>query len=673
MTFDVTLLDSDAPVAITSQLLNRQDGEDEYHVRAAAMGQGLDPRKTEVFDRRVLVPQPIGTEADSDRFIQGFRCAESGMTIAVGVDHVMSTENDHTANCHFGADLSRMTYRVDARAGVPIRLQKFAAYHTSRGVPVPELVSRTRRTLDRALRDGVEHQHAQQRDWFDRFWESSDVEIDGPEEIQQAVRWNLFQLAQAGGRAEGFGIPAKGVTGSGYSGHYFWDTEIYTLPFFTYTTPRCARSALRFRYNLLPFARLRAEQMTQRGALFSWRTINGEEASAYYAAGTAQYHIDADIAYALSQYVAATGDLDFMEREAVDILVETARMWADLGFWRVNGEGTFHIHGVTGPDEYTTVVNDNLFTNAMARGNMRDAVATVRWLAAHQPAAHAAMVDRLGLGEDEVAEWERAADRIHLPYEEHLGIHPQDAHFLDREIWDLEETPAENRPLLLHYHPLVIYRFQVIKQADVVLALFLQGDSFTLEQKRANFEYYDPITTGDSTLSAVVQSIIAAEVGYSDLATRYFYQAAFVDLADLHANASDGVHVASAGGVWSALVNGFGGFRDHRGVFTIDPRLPDLFDGLTYRVTLRGARLRVTVESTKLSLALETGESATVTVRGTEVTVTSQEPVSVPLEDQGRRLPGKPPAWGREGVRRADGSVITASVPRAAPSRFDRR
>jgi alpha,alpha-trehalose phosphorylase len=665
MTFEVTLLDSDAPVAISSQLLNRQDGEDEYHVRSAAMGEGADPRKSATFQRRVLTPQSIGAEADSDRMIQGFRCAESGMTIAVAVDHVFETGNDFESNHQFDLDLSRMTYRVDARAGVPMRLVKNVAYHTSRGVPVRELVSRVRRTLDRSLAKGTDRLVADQRRWYDGFWERSDVEVDGPPEVQQAVRWNLFQLAQAGGRAEGSGIPAKGVTGSGYSGHYFWDTEVYTLPFFTYTTPHCSRSALRFRYKLLAAARVRAEQMTQRGALFPWRTINGEEASAYYAAGTAQYHIDADIAYALNQYVAATGDVDFMAREAVDILVETARMWADLGFWRVNGDGVFHIHGVTGPDEYTTVVNDNLFTNVMAQANLRDAAATVRWLAEHDPVGYLGMVARIELEEGEPDEWQRAADRMFVPFEPHLGIHPQDAHFLDREVWDLEATPETNLPLLMHYHPLVIYRFQVIKQADVVLALFLRGDAFTDEEKRANFEYYDPITTGDSTLSAVVQSILAAEVGYHQLALRYFYQSLFVDLADLHGNASDGVHVASTGGVWSALAYGFGGFRDAGGSYTIDPRMPDAWTSLTYRITLRGARVRVCVDHEQVLLTLEAGDQAQLSVRGKQVQVTADEPVTVPLDGQGPRLPGGPPAWVRDGVRRADGTVITASVPRA--------
>src|SRR5690606_30755406 len=292
------------------------------------------------------------------------------------------------------------------------------------------------------------------------------------------------------------------------------------------------------------------------------RTINGEEASAYYAAGTAQYHINADVAYALIKYVRATDVEMFVANEGIDILVETARLWSTLGFWREDG---FHIHGVTGPDEYTTVVNDNLFTNVMARFNLRAAAHVVRDMAERVPAEYRAMVDRLGLRDDEADEWQRCGDAMHIPYSEEAGIHPQDALFLEREIWDLENTPAGQRPLLLFFHPLVIYRFQVLKQADVVLAEFLLGNSFSAEEKLADFEYYDPLTTGDSTLSGVAQAVMAAEVGYQDLARQYFEHSLFVDLADLHHNASDGVHIAAAGGAWTMIVNGFGGMRDYDG------------------------------------------------------------------------------------------------------------
>ncbi|WP_167000956.1 glycoside hydrolase family 65 protein [Mumia sp. ZJ430] len=663
MTFEVTLLDAAAPITLSSQILNRQDGEDEYHVRSAAMGEGADPRKAERFGRRVLLPQLQHADEETGRVMLGYKAAESGMTLGVGADHSIETVDPVQRQMQVDDDMAKVVYQIDAQPGHTVRLTKVASYHTSRGVPARELLDRCRRTLDRVEAEGLRRQFDDQKAWLADYWAKADVTIGGQPALQQAMRWNLFQVAQASARAEGAGIPAKGVTGSGYGGHYFWDTEIYVLPFLTYVYPQLARSALRFRYNMLPAARRRARDLSNRGALFPWRTINGEEASAYYAAGTAQYHIDADISYALSRYVDATGDTDFLMREAVDILVETARLWTDLGFWRSEGRGSFHIHGVTGPDEYTTVVNDNLFTNVMARFNLRRAARAVRELERAWPQAYGRMVARLHLDSDEVEEWERAAEAMAIPYDEHLGIHPQDSHFLEREVWDLAHTPADKRPLLLHYHPLVIYRFQVLKQADVVLALYLQGDQFTTEQKRSDFEYYDPITTGDSTLSAVVQALIAAEVGYSDMAVRYFTEALYVDLADLHGNASDGVHVASTGGVWGTLANGFGGFRDYNGEFSIDPRLPVSWDELVYRLTIKKSRIRVRVTADAVELTVEEGPGAKFSVRGKIVHVTAAEPVVVPLADQGPVLAGTPGPGPLEGVRRADGSIITATVP----------
>ena len=668
MTIEVTMLDDEAPVVVSSQTLNRQDGRDEYHVRAAAMGSGTDPRKAEAFDTRVLEPE-LHWCTDS-RIALGYRCANSKMTLAVGVDHAIETENPYTEHISADDDTGKMVYRVAAQPGRPIKIVKTVSYHTSRGVPVRELVDRARRTLDRTLAERLEAQLEAQRRWLDAYWERADVVVHGEPELQQAIRWNLFQIAQATARAEQSGVPAKGVTGSGYGGHYFWDTEVYVLPFLTYTSPTMARSALRFRYNMLDAARRRAQDLAQSGALFPWRTVNGEEASAYYAAGTAQYHIDADISYALCKYVAASGDEDFMWREGIDILVETARMWADLGFWREDGGGSrsFHIHGVTGPDEYTTVVNDNLFTNVMARYNLAQAAELVRHMCEDLPEAHRSAVERLDLHPDEVEEWSAAARAMAIPYDRVTGINPQDAQFLDREVWDLRQTPKDKRPLMLHYHPLVIYRFQVLKQADVVLALFLQGDHFSSEQKRADFEYYDPITTGDSTLSGVVQSIIAAEVGYRELALRYFHSSLFVDLADLHGNASDGVHVASTGGVWNALVYGFGGMRDYDGDITFDPRLPATWQGLSFPISLQGTRLQVDLTAEEIRFAVLAGDSAEVKVRGRRVTVRAGQPVTVALEGQGPSMGGALKL--QTGERRPDGSLITASVPQAAVRRL---
>lgn len=344
--------------------------------------------------------------------------------------------------------------------------------------------------------------------------------------------------------------------------------------------------------------------------------FNGEEASAHYAAGTAQYHINAAVTYAIERNVRATSDVDFLFKEGVEVLAETARLWHDLGF--VSRDGAVHIHRVTGPDEYTTVVNDNLYTNVMARFNLRLAAQTMRALAEHHPEGFDIISRRIGLTLDEAEAWDHTADLMFLPYDESLGIHPQDDSFLNLEPWDFDGTPDDKYPLLLNFHPLVIYRHQVLKQADVVLALYLRGEHFDLDQKRRNFDYYDPITTGDSSLSACVQSIVASEVGYRDVAWRYFQQSLFLDLTNSLGNTADGVHIANAGGVWSALLHGFGGVRFTDDAIAIDPALPDAWNQLLVRFIHRGSQCSLRIDADGWTLSVDDGPGVFVrSARGT--------------------------------------------------------
>jgi len=662
MTFEVTLLDKEAPIAISSHILNRGAYLGEYHAHSEENG-FADPRKAGVPRERILIPSMH--DGDDDRIVLGYRCASSGMTLAVGMEHKAEAETEYEQQTEVHEDYAKHTFLTRLEPGQSFAITKFVTYHTDNGIPASELSDRCIRTLDRVRSEGVDKQFADQKAWLEGFWERSDVEVEGNDEAQQAIRWNLFQLAQAAARGDGNGISAKGVSGTGYGGHYFWDSEIFVVPFFAYTSPGIARNALLFRHRMMGEAERRATELSVRGALFPWRTINGKESSAYYAAGAAQYHIDADISYAIDKYVRITGDDDFMARQGIDILVQTARMWADLGFWRhaKRAEVSFHIHGVTGPDEYTTVVNDNLYTNVMARFNLRCAAGSVRKLAHNRPDQYSQMVARLDLKEEEIAEWESAAEAMTILWDENLGIHPQDALFHEREVWDMERTPPEQRPLLLHFHPLVVYRFQVLKQADVVLALVLQGDQFTPKEKKADFDYYDPITTGDSTLSGAAQGIIAAEVGYYELALYYFWKSLFVDLGNLHGNTSDGVHVAAAGGVWSALVFGIGGLRDNGEVLSFDPRLPDSWPSLSFRLTKGGTRFKVIVLPKQVEFAVEDGPGLTVEVRGKRHDITPGEGVIVPLKGQGPRIAGAPDASAYHGTLRADGTVITPSLP----------
>ena len=471
------------------------------------------------------------------------------------------------------------------------------------------------------------------------FWRRSDVRIKDVREdrtkrttveIQQAIRFNLFHILQASARAENAGVAAKGLTGQAYEGHYFWDTEIYLLPFLTYTSPQIARNLLGFRYRTLPQARARARQLGHRGAIFPWRTISGEEASAYYAAGTAQYHINADIMFALRKYVQATSDDVFLRDCGAEMLVETARLWLDLGFYSNAKGGKFCINAVTGPDEYNTVVNNNAYTNLMARENLRYAVQTVESLRAKNPDAYNALAHKTTLDPAEVDAWLRAAENMYVPYDEKLKIIPQDDGFLEREPWDFRNTPPDHYPLLLFYHPLNIYRKQVIKQADVVLAMFLLGDVFSPEAKKRNFDFYDPLTTGDSSLSSCVEAIIAAQVGDMDKAIRYGMAALLMDLADVGGNVKDGCHIASMGGTWMVLAYGFGGMRDNDGTLSFRPRrAPQDNAILRFPLTYRGQMLEVEIGIDKVEYSLREGECLVIRHETEEVQLTREHPVAV--------------------------------------------
>jgi alpha,alpha-trehalose phosphorylase len=644
-------VDSDAPIVVSSQLLNRQDAR---AMDEPSNGPNGDPRRARSFGHRVLNAREH--IEDGHRLVTGYRTTNSRMTLGVGIDHLIETDNPWYADATWSQDLSKVVFTVEARAGVPIHITKFMTYHTSRTVPSVELVDRATRTLDRAIRTGYQALESSQRAQLDDAWHRADVEVDGPPRVQQAVRWNLFQLLQASARAETSGIPAKGLTGQAYEGHYFWDTEVYVTPFLTYTEPRITRNLLRFRHSMLDQARERAKELSERGALFPWRTVNGEEASSYYAAGTAQYHINADIAYAIKRYVDVRADRGLLSEVGAEILVETARMWSGLGFFGPRSE-SFHIHGVTGPDEYTTVVNDNAFTNLMARTNLRYAAEVALWMREEEPEAYRHLVHQTGLEQDEILQWQRAADAMYVPYDADLGVHPQDANFLEKEVWDFDATPREHYPLLLNYHPLVIYRHQVIKQADVVLAMVLLGDQFSLEQKRRNFDYYDPLTTGDSSLSACVQSILAAEIGYEQKALEYFQYALLMDLADVAGNVVDGVHIASTGGVWMALVYGFAGLRDFDGRLRFDPRLPRAWDRLAFRLRFQQRQLRVELTHDEETIELVEGDRLEITLRGEDVTLHVGEPVRFPSREEPGTLAASPEPAGHA----PDGATIGAT------------
>jgi alpha,alpha-trehalose phosphorylase len=442
------------------------------------------------------------------------------------------------------------------------------------------------------------------------------------------MRFNEFHLLQSVGRDGRTNISAKGLTGEGYEGHYFWDTEIYVFPFFLATQPQLARQLLAYRYAGLPAARKRAREMAHaHGALYPWRTIAGDECSAYFPAGTAQYHINADIAHSIKLYTEVTGDEKFLREQGAEIVMETARIWMGLGHFDARRGGAFCIHEVTGPDEYTAMVSNNFYTNAMAQQHLAFAAGVAERLQRKFPRDFARIATAMALAADEPGRWARAAEAMYLPVDEQLGIHPQDDSFLHKPVWDFANTPPAHYPLLLNYHPLVIYRHQVCKQADVVLALLLRGDRFTLAHKRRDFDYYERITTHDSSLSACIFSILASEVGYHEKAYRYFMHTARMDLDNEHGNTQHGVHTAAMAGTWLAVVQGFAGLRLHGGQVSLCPRLPAHWTHYSFRIRVRGRQLQVKVMPGEVEYSLLEGEALELRHGAELVRLNSRQPV----------------------------------------------
>ena len=608
ISYEVEPLDAPVRVVLQSELVANE----------ALPDQGRDPRAG------IVAASPLVCEEHLAQGTVGLlvhRTRVSHLRIGAAMDHHIEGPAKTVVTSESSPNVARVSITAQLKPGERLRIVKLIAYGWSGQRSRPAIHDQVIAALSAARLTGWEGLLGEQRAYLDDFWVRADVELEGDPQIQQAVRLALFHVLQAGSRGEQRMIPAKGLTGPGYDGHVFWDTEIFVLPMLTLTLPRAAADALRWRHSTLEQARKRARQLGLRGAAFPWRTIRGEECSGYWPASTAAFHINADIAYAVAYYIEATGDTAFEEEVGLELLVETARLWRSLGHF--DAAGRFRIDGVTGPDEYSALADNNVYTNLLAQHNLRWAVEAAR----RYPQA----AQELGVDDGELASWREAAERMLIPYDERLGVMPQDESFTEHEVWDFADTAPDQYPLFLHFPYFDLYRKQVIKQADLVLAMQLRSDAFTAEQKARNFAYYEPLTVRDSSLSAATQAVLAAEVGQLQLAYDYLGEAALMDLDDLEHNVRDGVHIASLAGSWTALVAGFGGLRSHDGSLSFAPRLPDGIIRLAFRVMFRGRSLRVEVRATEATYRLLDGLPLVVWHHGDEITLSVDEAVTRPI------------------------------------------
>ncbi|PPK70857.1 glycosyl hydrolase family 65 protein [Actinokineospora auranticolor] len=584
-----------------------------------------EPIESRTRDPRVALAlkSPLEGEfqrAEGTRAVLVHRTRQSGLRVAAAMDHEIEVRDGLRTDITVEDDLARLTVAADVPVGEALRLTKFLGYGWSSTRSAPALRAQVEAALAGARQTGWDGLLAEQRAYLDDFWEAADVEIDGDDELQQALRLGLFHILQAGARGESRAIPGKGLTGPGYDGHAFWDTETFVLPVLTYTVPEAARDALSWRHGTIPLAQARARVLGKTGAAFPWRSINGQECSAYWPAGTAAFHVSADIADAVARYYAATLDADFDAEQGTELLVETARLWASLGHH--DPHDGFRIDGVTGPDEYTAVVDNNVYTNLMAQKNMLEAIKA----AERNPSVAA----HLGVTPEEIETWRTAANRMRIPFDDMLGVHQQAEGFTSHEEWDFEGTPGKHYPLLLNYPYFDLYRKQVVKQADLVLAMHLRGDAFTPEQKARNFAYYEARTVRDSSLSAGTQAVLAAECGHLDLAHAYLAEAALTDLNDLHDNVGNGLHMASLAGAWQAVVAGLGGMRDHDGQLSFAPRLPSALARVAFRMCFQGSRIQVEITQGSAVYRLVSGKPVDVAHHGEPVRIEGEVALDIP-------------------------------------------
>jgi alpha,alpha-trehalose phosphorylase len=582
-----------------------------------------DPRGPGMLQGALVAEEHVARGA---RALLVHHTRRSGLRVAAGMHNLA----DCAAECHLQEEswpgLARMTVTARLEPGQPLRLVKFVAFGWSAIRSRSAVHDQVDAALSAAVGVGWDGLLAEQRSYLDSFWDHADTEVDGDIAVQQAVRFGLFHVLQATARAEGQPIPAKGLTGPGYDGHAFWDAETFVLPVLSYLAPSAAAAALRWRHSTLPRAVARARQLGQQGAAFPWRTINGEECSGYWPAGTAAFHINADIADAVIRYTEVTGDREFEAGPGLDLLVQTARLWRWLGHF--DARGLFRIDGVTGPDEYSALSDNNVYTNLMAQQNL--------YAAAEAAGRYPERAAELSVDPEETAAWRTAAAAMYLPYDSELGVHPQAEGFTWHQLWDFAGTPRTRYPLFRHYPYFDLYRKQVVKQADLVLAMILRPDAFTAEQKARNFAYYERITVRDSSLSAGSQAVMAAEVGQLGLAFDYLREAAQMDLADLEHNVRDGMHIAALASVWTVFTAGFGGLRMREGTPHFAPRLPPALTRLSFRIRVRDSLLVVEVTGAEACYTAAEGGPAQIGHYGEMLTLQ-------PGQARTRAIPPLPP------------------------------
>ncbi len=587
--YTVTALDFDGEVSLVSKLIKNTPINGKYptHTKAdIALENGIS----------------ICTETNNSKM-------KAACTVAEKISAAeFNLKNENTTEYY------KNTYSFNLQKGQSVSIEKYASFYSDED-KIDDIMSASQKEAKENLAKGFQYFADIQAKYWENHWENGDIEIFGSKSDDMAVKFSNFHLRQQLPSINNASIGATGLTGANYSGKVFWDTEMYLMPYFNYTDPKLCEGLLMYRYKILDKARERAGQLGGVGALYSWCSIDGEETSVVFEASTAEYHINSDIAFAIARHYKSTGDRDFMYNYMAEILFETAKFMAHRGSFVEAYDGRFCINAVCGPDEYACGVNNNCYTNFMVQFHLRYALEIYEEMKGEAPIKLIALSEKIGITNEELKLWKDAADKMYYKVNERYGIYEQDDHFVYNDSVDMNTIP-KNYDIRNMFHPLDLWRMQVLKQADVVLLNFVLGDKFTLEEKKLNYDYYEPKTNHGSSLSAAVHSIMANEIGYYDDAYSYFKSAAFMDIDDYKKNTSGGLHMACLGSVWMTVINGFLGMRDYNSGLKFNINLPKEWEGIKCRLLYRGSLIEINATKEKNTFTLLSGDGCEFEVNG---------------------------------------------------------
>lgn len=562
----------------------------------------------------------LGRSREEDIKSLHYRTKRSKFTIACAIADKMNRECEE--DYQDGHDFLQTKHRLHLPAGSELSIERYIAFVTDRDFAdwKKTAFAKVKAARERSFADHA----AETAEVWRQFWDRTDIEIDSDPLIQQGIRFSIFQIYQSTGKDGITNISANGLSGTAYSGHTFWDTEVFMMPMYLYSSPEIARSLLMYRYNILPKARERAAQMEDQGALYSWNSINGEECGHVFEAVTAQYHINNDVFYAIYRYYEATGDEEFLVNYGAEILFEISKCMAHRGNFIPLKGNKFCINVVCGPDEYNPIVDNNMYTNLLTQKQLYFTLEVAQMLSDKYPDKYQEIREKCGVDDEEMALWKRAADNMYIPYSKELDMYMQDDNFLYKDPINIENIPLEKLPLLTNLHPLNLWRYQVIKQADIVLLTFICSEYFTVEERKKIFDFYEPKTIHDSSLSASIHSIVACDIGYKNEAYGYLQQAARMDLDNVNRNTFFGLHAACMGATWMMMVNGYAGLRIYDNKLHFKPFSDEKWNFYRFKLRFRNSLLSVKVEREQTTYTLLSGESLTITHYEKKVKIDNQ-------------------------------------------------